>query len=299
MNRRIEIWHHNDTDGFSAAAAFELYRPLDIKPTYKAVDYTLPLPSLDFTNTNLYILDFSVDQEVIDEIKSRGNWVYILDHHKSALEKLGADNPDCYFDMNRSGAMIAHDFFRNMYRPRIGDFSHIGIESPYKDFFDYVQDQDLGRYSLPESKTVKAFLYSIPRTIEDHVDAAYLTADVMMSKGNMIKRYIDTSVETTMEYAHIIQIDEYKALMINSAVMFDDISAELKKRVKDQGLDFCGCYFVCSNDMVKFSLRSKEDFTTDVDVVAKRFGGGGHRFAAGFEVKKEMFNLREIKSIKL
>ena len=289
MKKRVEIWHHNDTDGFAAAASFELLRPMCVKTTYKAVDYTLPLPSLDFTDTQLYILDFSVSQEIIDKVKSRGNSVLILDHHKSALERLGSNNPDCYFDMDRSGAMIAHDYFAQMYR----------IEGPWKDFFEYVQDQDLGRYSLPESKTIKAFLYSITRTVQAHVDAATLSKEEMISKGKMIKQYIDTAVDTTMEYAHVVKIDEFEALMVNSSVMFDDIASELKKKVIEMGLDFCGCYFACGEDQIKFSLRSAENFTTDVDVVAKRFGkGGGHRFAAGFEVPKEMFDFRKIESRK-
>jgi phosphoesterase RecJ-like protein len=42
---------------------------------------------------------------------------------------------------------------------------------------------------------------------------------------------------------------------------------------------------------IKVSMRSKDD--VDISLIAKEFGGGGHRNAAGFELKKE-----EAKNIK-
>ena len=40
-------------------------------------------------------------------------------------------------------------------------------------------------------------------------------------------------------------------------------------------------YFKTNSGKYKYSLRSKGDF--DVSIIAKAFGGGGHKNAAGFE----------------
>jgi len=38
-------------------------------------------------------------------------------------------------------------------------------------------------------------------------------------------------------------------------------------------------------DVVRGSLRSEPDKKVDVSKIAKSFGGGGHKLAAGFKVK--------------
>ncbi|WP_272872913.1 DHHA1 domain-containing protein, partial [Vibrio anguillarum] len=41
-----------------------------------------------------------------------------------------------------------------------------------------------------------------------------------------------------------------------------------------------------TGDRIKYSLRSVEDGGIDVSEIAAKFGGGGHKHAAGFSIKK-------------
>jgi len=50
-----------------------------------------------------------------------------------------------------------------------------------------------------------------------------------------------------------------------------------------------GCCFYFKPDGVEFSLRSEDSKDVDVSAIAKLYGGGGHRNAAGFRVSFEKF----------
>ena len=76
------IIHHNDADGFGAAySAFLKFGYADTK--YIPIDYGWPFPELE-DGSEVYILDFSVPRDLLDQLCSRMSKVQILDHHKSA-----------------------------------------------------------------------------------------------------------------------------------------------------------------------------------------------------------------------
>ena len=80
--------------------------------------------------------------------------VVVLDHHKTAMEDLmGPEalaarppNLDVTFDMNRCGASIARDYFRPPLTPQV------------ETMIAMVEDGDLWRWRLPDSKAFYAYL---------------------------------------------------------------------------------------------------------------------------------------------
>ena len=95
-------------DGFAAAlAAWRYYGGqvelvgLDHGDT-KSVDDLPPL-----AGRAVYILDFSFSEDILRAIEERAERLVLLDHHKSAAEKLTGFACRCgvvHFDMDRSGA---------------------------------------------------------------------------------------------------------------------------------------------------------------------------------------------------
>lgn len=90
----------------------------------------------------------------------------VLDHHKTALEMLGSGsstngNVTKVIDMDRSGATIAYDYFKE--KLLSGDTSS-GIDGAVADFgrvrklFEYIEDADLWRWRLPNSKAFSSGL---------------------------------------------------------------------------------------------------------------------------------------------
>lgn len=57
-------------------------------------------------------------------------------------------------------------------------------------------------------------------------------------------------------------------------------ASEVAGELCERGAEFGACYFEAENGRFQYSLRSRGDF--DVSAIARRYGGGGHKNAAGF-----------------
>jgi len=76
----------------------------------------------DVTGKNVLIIDFSYKREILLELNEKASNLIVLDHHISAQKEL--ENLDfAFFDMTRSGAGLAWDYFwYTESRPRLINF---------------------------------------------------------------------------------------------------------------------------------------------------------------------------------
>ena len=128
-------------DGFGAMMAARLfygdsteYLGLDHGDT-KTVDDLPPL-----AGRAVYILDFSFAPEIMQAIEARAAKLVMLDHHKSAAEKLTGFACRCgvvHFDMNKSGARLAWEFFHP--------------DEPVPALLQYVEDRDIWKWEFAQS----------------------------------------------------------------------------------------------------------------------------------------------------
>lgn len=92
--------------------------------------------------------------------------VVVLDHHKTALEMLGlgmstSGNVTKVIDMERSGATIAYDYFKEKLSGGDINSSKDGVLGEYqrvRRLFEYIEDGDLWRWHLPDSKAFSSGL---------------------------------------------------------------------------------------------------------------------------------------------
>lgn len=273
MMRKTYILHHNDPDGFGAAYAAYIKFGMTDSIKYIAVDYGRPMPELE-DDSNVYILDFSYPRNVLDGLVKRMHSVLVIDHHKSAMLDLEG-HPNAIFDMNKSGAGLAWDYFTE------------GAARP--DFINYIEDADLWRFALPNSKFVKNSLYQEDLTLESFIAGSRKSITDRIAEGIVIQKVIDHNLQMGFDTMHVLQIDEFKMLAVNVCLHMSDFgNALFTKFAKEHGADFAGTYYRYTPKTYKFSLRSVGDF--DVSQVCKRFGGGGHKNASGFELPIEKFN---------
>jgi len=114
--------------------------------------------------------------------------VTILDHHKTAFESLSGNatlgqNVTKVIDMQRSGATIAFDFFRNKLLTEVStlrgnesgkDVAEVKyvpdnkVETVHK-LFKFIEDGDLWRWKIPNSKAFSSGLKDLD--IEFNVNA--------------------------------------------------------------------------------------------------------------------------------
>ena len=193
----------------------------------------------------------------------------VIDHHKSAVVELH-DIPNTHFDMTKSGAMLAWEFF------------HPGKESPK--FIQYIQDRDLWKWELAYSKEFSAAFDMVPFEFEEFEkyedDSVF---DDAVKRGSYILAYSKTVVKKVCEKAVSRKYKGMDVLVVNSSHWMSEIGARLSP-----DCDFAVIWYYDHEDRInKISLRSFHD-KIDVSEIAKGHGGGGHRKAAGFQLSGEL-----------
>jgi hypothetical protein len=70
-------------------------------------------PPPDVTGLDVAIVDFSYKRPVMIELARKAKSILVLDHHKTAEAELIEPCPgiEVHFDMNRSGAVMAWEYF--------------------------------------------------------------------------------------------------------------------------------------------------------------------------------------------
>lgn len=273
------IYHANCFDGIAAAWCVKhLYPNAFIMPLNYGEDYRGKIfPLLDYPQEIrmnpieflLLMVDFSVPRELMIEIKSMCNFI-VLDHHKTA-QKDCEGLSFCNFDMNRSGAGLTWDYlFPLLDRPN---------------FINYVEDRDLWKFAMFKSRAVNAYLQSYPQTIEgckelhQKTNSSYKMGSVITA-GEAILRYQQQLAERICENYYIVEIAGYKAAIVNSCPILMGEVGEILTKIP--GVDFGAYYFDRKDGIRQWGARSIGDF--DVSIIAKQFGGGGHKNAAGWQV---------------
>lgn len=258
------IYHKSCADGFGAALAVKCY--FDLKGgecEYLAAQYGDAPP--DVAGLDVIIVDFSYPRDVLVAMNDKAKSMIVLDHHKTAKQNLeGLDF--CIFDMERSGAMMAWEYF------------HGGDSVPM--LIRYVQDRDLWKWELDDSKSVSCGL----ELLAFNFDAwkPYLNdenLDQIKSQGNTVLQYQERLVSMAVNQRRIrmISLFDYNVPIVNATNLISEVGNSLA-----ESFPFGVTYFDAPKERV-YSLRSIKG-GVDVSVIAASFGGGGHATAAGFSI---------------
>ena len=253
------IYHADCTDGFGAA--YSAWKLLGNKADYYACKHGNSPP--DVSGKKVVILDFSFNNETTKAMIEEADDLIVIDHHKSAMVELH-DISNTHFDMTKSGAMLSWEFF------------HPGKEPPK--FIAYIQDRDLWKWELAYSKEFAAAFDMVPFEFEEFEkfedDSVF---DDAVKRGSYILAYSKTVVKKVSEKASPRKLNGKDVLAVNASHWMSEIGARLSP-----DCDIAMIWYYDHNDKtIKVSLRSFHD-TIDVSEVAKKFGGGGHKKAAGF-----------------
>ncbi len=262
------IYHGNCADGFAAAWAVRHTFTEDLVEFFPAT-YQEDPP--DVTGRNVFIVDFSYKRPVIEEMAKVAKSITIIDHHKTAqadLQSLLDDGTvEGVFDMDRSGAMLTWDFLNP------------GEEPPV--LFDHIQDRDLWRFELEGTREIQAAVFSHPYDFEIWDNLMGLPVGALLNDGAAIERKHFKDIREFIEVAaHRIDIGGFNVPVLNAPYMWASDAAHIMA----EGEPFAACYFVDGKKVI-FSLRSTDD-GVDVSTVAKLYGGGGHKHAAGYSVER-------------
>jgi oligoribonuclease NrnB/cAMP/cGMP phosphodiesterase (DHH superfamily) len=259
-------------DGFAAALAARLYYGEAVQCVgldHGDVKTLADLPSLD--GRAVYILDFSFGEDLLRSMEQRAAKLVLLDHHKSAAEKLTGFSCRCgvvHFDMSKSGARLAWEFFHP--------------ETPMPDLVRFVEDRDIWTWQYPESAGFLAALDMEPFDFARWAQiAAFTPAELQsfMARGQAMDEKFAKLAADMAEAAEPMVFNGQQGLMVNAPGVFHSLVGELLS--KKSGT-FALMWTVGKGGVVKVGLRSQRGF--DCIPLAASMGGGGHAQACGFKL---------------
>jgi oligoribonuclease NrnB/cAMP/cGMP phosphodiesterase (DHH superfamily) len=228
------------------------------------MDYTDEPPTDDeVRGRDVYVVDFSFKRPVCERLARAANFFAVLDHHKTAQAELEG-LPYATFDMERSGAGIAWDYFMQ------------GQRRPW--LVDYVEDRDLWRFALPNSREINTGILCTPMTVTDWtlLDDAGPSAAYAIGCGALA--FEAMCARKAAETARWVHLDGYYVPFVNVQYTLASVTAGLLA----EEAPFAVGWFQKADGTFQYSLRSRGEGGADVSEIAKKYGGGGHRNAAGF-----------------
>lgn len=271
MQKKLVIYHADCTDGFTAAWAAWVSKDWH-DAEFIAARYGDPPP--DVFGRHVLIVDFSFPRAVLEDMHAVAASLRVLDHHKTAQADLeGLDYAT--FDMTKSGAMLAWEF------------CNPGPATPA--LVRYVQDRDLWEFKLPMSREVSALISTVKKEFRLWSELAQLIsatersgeeARIVFAQGAVVLRSTERYVEETRTRARMVDVVGYSVPCINSTYALSELVGELA-----EGHPFAVGWFERQDGSFQYSLRSRGSQGIDVSEVARKFGGGGHRNASGFELR--------------
>ncbi len=259
-------------DGFAAALAAWLFyggRVQCLGLDHGDVQSLADLPAVQ--GRAVYVLDFSFSADILRAIESQAAKLVLLDHHKSAAERLAGFACRCgvvHFDMHKSGARLAWEFFHP--------------DAPVPDLVRFVEDRDLWTWQYPESAAYLAALDWEPQTFERWQQVLAFTAAqqaAFVARGQAMDDKFRQLAAEVAEGARPVVFNGQQGLMLNAPSAFHSLLGEMLSR---QSGTFALLWSVNAKGLIKVGLRSQRGY--DCIPLAESMGGGGHAQACGFRM---------------
>lgn len=186
------------------------------------------------------------------------------------------------FDMKRSGAGICHDFI-------VGD-SLVRKFSFERNLFSYLEDRDLWKWELQDSKLVNEYIQCHPWTFDSYrlleSELKNLPVGDIAKRGVQIQKATNKTVSTiTEDTIKIVKnVNDGEALrtiaFFNTTSHWSEVGQEVLNKYPEVDIS-CGLTFNFLKHEVMFSLRSRQTGDIKCSVLGTSLGGGGHANAAG------------------
>lgn len=266
--KKLCIYHSNCLDGFAAAWVVHVALGENVE-FYKGIHQQAPP---DVSGRDVLLVDFSYKNNVLENMLNIADSITILDHHISAEKDLSdllqTGKIKGLFDMNKSGAMLAWQWFNP--------------EQQAPKLIAYIQDRDLWHFKLAGTKEINAALSSYPYDFKlwDKFMVSDDELEALKRDGEAIERKLQKDVkELIAAGVRRMIIAGYDVPVLNASAAYVSDAGH----IMSVGEPFAACYWDHTNGR-SFSLRSSEN-GVDVAEVAEKYGGGGHQKAAGFTVE--------------
>lgn len=262
----VVLYHGHCVDGFGAALA--AWKKFGNEAEYIPVRHGHAAPE-GLTGHEVYLLDFAYNTiEQMDAVRAGTKRFVVLDHHegpRAAIESV----PEHVYDKDRSGATLAWSYF------------HPG--TPVPKLLQFIEDGDLYRHALPETRDVFSVLSVLPHNFHEW-DAILAQLEdpagreKFMEKARIYTEYFLHLANVAIGAAKLVRFEGYECYFANShpsMTMKSYIGHELAKKKGPIAL-------IVSAHPDGFGVSIRGDGTVNVADIAAKFGSSGHPNSAGF-----------------
>lgn len=286
----MKCFYHGDNDGKCAgfwvkklAEHYDGYEQEFIQINYGA---EFPFETIH-PNEQIYIVDYSILPEEMDRLLYITKDVTWIDHHISAIKKY-EDYPHEIKGVRYNGVagcMLTYCYLRHMDNGRITFNELMTKDAPM--FTKYIADYDVWTFEYGDD-TRKFNLGSelhdlspdgelLERVYNFSIDQSFCSE--IIKQGETIMQYRDNwAKDYCKSKGFETELNGHKCYALNLAM----ISSDHFKSVNEDDYDmFIGFSF--DGKIWTYSLRSSK---IDCSEVAVKYGGGGHKGAAGFTSKE-------------
>lgn len=264
----MQCYYHNDLDGKCSAAIV-----LRSEPECKLIpiDYRdrFRLDRIE-KDEQVVIVDFSFQKENDwKNILRRTDDIVWIDHHESAIrkaEEFGIDQLPGIRKVGQSGCLLTWTWYRS--------------QEPVPQAIELINKWDLWTHG--DDPAVVQFIFGMklenthPKSrLWDFLFGDGKPIPAIQKRGAIIEAYErKKNIGYLRKFGFEIEFEGYRCLVCNIGLA----SSKLFDSVRDEDYDLF-ITFVHDGEKYSFYLFSK---TVPVNRIAEKYGGGGHRGAAGF-----------------
>lgn len=261
------LYHGGCNDGFGGAWA--AWKKFGDKAEYVPMNRNdaLKIPR----GKEIYFIDYMLPVAETKEYIAKNKCVTAIDHHISMKDAaMLTKNPS--FSLDNSGSVLAWRYF------------HGSKKIPM--LLRYIEDRDLWRFKMPKAKEILAgtnFSEESTYTFKGFDLLVRNFEKVTYRKkciedGKIVRSVFDGINKNIANHADEAIFEGRKCYVVNSPHMFaSEVGNNLVQRKKGVGI---AIIWYSESGVIKVSLRSKG--RQDVSRLAEKYGGGGHKNAAGF-----------------
>lgn len=262
----VIIYHGGCPDGFGGAYA--AWKKFGDEAEYIPASYGEPVVE-GLEGREVYLIDFCYeDAEEIATLMRTTKKLVVLDHHQSN-RPFAESVPEHIYEENSSGATIAWGYFHP--------------EKPMPNLMRYLEDGDLYRYSLTETRDIFSYLMVLPfefgawDTLAKELDDDSLRAEIL-KKSHAYTEMLEALAVSSVERAKKVLFEGYE---IYFATTHPNIT--IKSRVGYLLYKkFPPFALVVSAHPDGFGVSIRGNGSVDVSKIAAKYGGGGHPDSSGF-----------------
>ena len=262
----IVVFYHGNcstSDGFGGAYA--AWKKFGAKADYIPMWHQKPLPVIP-RDKQVYFIDIVPSERDLTKLQKTNRRVTAIDHHISA-EYLVKRTENYSYALNHSGAVLAWEYFWGDKKiPRL---------------LLNIEDVDLYKFKLAYTREVCAILEMLPHDFKvwdkfvKRIDNSGERKQAI-AEGTLLLRYKNALIENIIQdTARPVLFQGVKTYAVNSPMFETEIGNWLYPKHPPMAI-----IWYERNDKRKFSLRSAKNF--DVEKLAAKYGGGGHKRSAGF-----------------